>query len=180
MLGSLGSALRHAEVQRSSAAQTCHEGSRTNGSHQPWQAWLSRPWVCGMCPFLLYLSLPLPDRVSLSFHMPVSLCPSFLLSMSISECLAFSPSPCLQSLHLEKHTYIYVYICLYICTHKSIHMGGCQNYGPLLGPLNTRCRMILRTLKGTISLTTTHVMSLYLYHTSISRPPLIWTPKKGP
>ena len=27
-------------------------------------------------------------------------------------------------------------------------MGGCQNYGPLLGPLNTRCRMILGTQKG--------------------------------
>ena len=24
------------------------------------------------------------------------------------------------------------------------HMGGCQNYGPLSGPLNTRCRIILR------------------------------------
>ena len=28
-------------------------------------------------------------------------------------------------------------------------MGGCQNYGPLLGPLNTRCRVILRTQRGT-------------------------------
>ena len=26
-------------------------------------------------------------------------------------------------------------------------MGGYQNYGPLLGPLNTRCRTILRTPK---------------------------------
>ena len=34
-------------------------------------------------------------------------------------------------------------------------MGGCQNYGPLLGPLNTRCRIILRTQKGTIIWTTT-------------------------
>ena len=25
------------------------------------------------------------------------------------------------------------------------YMGGCQNYGPLLGPLNTRCGIILRT-----------------------------------
>ena len=38
-------------------------------------------------------------------------------------------------------------------------MGGCQNYGPLLGPLNTRCRIILRTQKGTIILTTTHIFS---------------------
>ena len=35
-------------------------------------------------------------------------------------------------------------------------MGGCQNYGFLLGPLNTRCRVILRTQKGTTILTTTH------------------------
>ena len=34
-------------------------------------------------------------------------------------------------------------------------MGGCQNYGPLLGPLNTRCRIILRTQQGTIILKTT-------------------------
>ena len=26
-------------------------------------------------------------------------------------------------------------------------MGGCPNYGPLLGPLNTRCRIRLRTRK---------------------------------
>ena len=29
-----------------------------------------------------------------------------------------------------------------------VHMGGCQNHGPLLGPLNTRGRTILRTPKG--------------------------------
>ena len=37
-------------------------------------------------------------------------------------------------------------------------MGGCQNYGPLLGPLNTKCRIIKRTQKGTIVLTTTHIL----------------------
>ena len=36
-------------------------------------------------------------------------------------------------------------------------MGGSQNYGPFLGLLNTRCRIILRTHKGTIILTTTHM-----------------------
>ena len=36
-------------------------------------------------------------------------------------------------------------------------MGGCHNYGPLLGPLNTRCRIILRTHKRTLILTTTHM-----------------------
>ena len=30
------------------------------------------------------------------------------------------------------------------------HMGGCQNYDPLIGPLDTRCRAVLRTPKGTI------------------------------
>ena len=34
-------------------------------------------------------------------------------------------------------------------------MGGCQNYGPLLGPVNFRCCIMLRTPKRTIILTTT-------------------------
>ena len=41
----------------------------------------------------------------------------------------------------------------FLCTHVS----GCQNYGPVLGPLNTRCRIVLRTQKGTMILTTTHL-----------------------
>ena len=37
-------------------------------------------------------------------------------------------------------------------------MGGCQNYGPFLGTLNNRSRiLILGTQKGTIILTTTHM-----------------------
>ena len=36
-------------------------------------------------------------------------------------------------------------------------MGSCPNYGPVLGALNNRCRIILRTQKGTIILTTTHM-----------------------
>ena len=39
------------------------------------------------------------------------------------------------------------------------HMGGCQNYGPFWGPLNNRCRIILRTQQGTLILTTTHIAS---------------------
>ena len=39
-------------------------------------------------------------------------------------------------------------------------MGGCQNYGPFLGTLNIRCRIIIGTQKGTIILTTTHI---YIY-----------------
>ena len=37
------------------------------------------------------------------------------------------------------------------------YMGSCQNYGPFLGTLNNRCRTILRTQKGTLILTTTHM-----------------------
>ena len=44
--------------------------------------------------------------------------------------------------------------------HRLVHvedMGSCQNYGPLLGTLNTRCRTIIGTQKGTLILTTTHM-----------------------
>ena len=37
------------------------------------------------------------------------------------------------------------------------YVGGCQNYGPLLGTLNIRGRTIIGIQKGTIILTTTHV-----------------------
>ena len=37
-------------------------------------------------------------------------------------------------------------------------MGGCQNYGPFLGTLNIRCRIIIGTPKGTILSTTTQIM----------------------
>ena len=40
-------------------------------------------------------------------------------------------------------------------------MGSCQNYGPFLGTINIRCRIMLRTQKGTPILTTTH-MDLWL------------------
>ena len=36
-------------------------------------------------------------------------------------------------------------------------MGGCQNYGPFLGTLNIRCRIIIGIQEGTIILTTTHM-----------------------
>ena len=38
-------------------------------------------------------------------------------------------------------------------------MDGCQNYGPFLGTLNSRCRTIIGIQKGTIILTTTHIKS---------------------
>ena len=34
-------------------------------------------------------------------------------------------------------------------------LGGCQNYDPFWGTLNSRCRIIIGTQKGTIILTTT-------------------------
>ena len=38
------------------------------------------------------------------------------------------------------------------------YMGGCQNYGPFLGTLNIRCRITIGIQKGTIILTTTHIV----------------------
>ena len=35
-------------------------------------------------------------------------------------------------------------------------MGGCQNYGPFLGTLDSRYRIIIGIQKGTIILTTSH------------------------
>ena len=37
------------------------------------------------------------------------------------------------------------------------HMGGCQNYGPFLGPYYNTAPNIYGTQKGTIILTTTHM-----------------------
>ena len=37
-------------------------------------------------------------------------------------------------------------------------MGSCQNYGTFLGTLNNRCRITIGTQKGTIILTTTHMV----------------------
>ena len=41
-------------------------------------------------------------------------------------------------------------------------LGGCQNYGPFLGTLNMniRCRILIGTQKGTIILTSTHLVCL--------------------
>ena len=44
-----------------------------------------------------------------------------------------------------------------VSLHSDKHMGSCQNYGPFLGTLNNRCRIIIGTRKGTIILTTTHI-----------------------
>ena len=39
-----------------------------------------------------------------------------------------------------------------------LYMGGCQNYGPFLGTLNIRGRIIIGTQKGATILTTTHIV----------------------
>ena len=40
-------------------------------------------------------------------------------------------------------------------------MVGCQNYGPFLGTLNIRGRIIIGTQKGTIILTTNQMFGVY-------------------
>ena len=40
----------------------------------------------------------------------------------------------------------------------NLKMGGCQNYGPFWGTLNIRCHTITRIQKGTITLTTSHIV----------------------
>ena len=37
------------------------------------------------------------------------------------------------------------------------YMGGCENYGPFLGTLNIRCRIIIGIQIGAIKLTATHI-----------------------
>ena len=77
------------------------------------------------------------------------------------------------------YTYIYIYIYSNIYAHNNahdppekgfqalfkeaggregwVHMAGCQNYGPFLGTLNIRGRIIIGAQKGTIILITTHI-----------------------
>ena len=47
-----------------------------------------------------------------------------------------------------------------------IYMGGCQNDGPFVGTLNIGGRIVIRTQKGTIILTTNHIY-MYIYHGSL-------------
>ena len=41
-----------------------------------------------------------------------------------------------------------------------VYMGGCQNYGPFLGPYYNTAPDISGTQKGTIILTTTHMLAM--------------------
>ena len=54
-------------------------------------------------------------------------------------------------------------------THERMQLGRCQNYGPFLGTLNIRCRIIIGTQKGTIILTTTQLNS-NSYRPSFQKP----------
>ena len=51
-------------------------------------------------------------------------------------------------------------------------MGGCQSYGPLLGTLNIRGRIMIGTQKGTIILTTTQMPEGRSQRVSPPRPDL--------
>ena len=42
------------------------------------------------------------------------------------------------------------------CAHTHNYVGGCQNYGPSLGPYYSTAPSIWGTQKGTFILTTTH------------------------
>ena len=59
-----------------------------------------------------------------------------------------------------------------------LYVSGGQNYGPLLGPVNTSCRIILRTKKRDLNSDNHPYCESVSISTSIS--PLIWTPKRDP
>ena len=50
--------------------------------------------------------------------------------------------------------------------HIRMYMGGCQNYGPFLGTLNIRCRIMIGIQKGTIILITTHIR-MYMWDAKV-------------
>ena len=56
------------------------------------------------------------------------------------------------------------------------YLGSCQNYGPFLGTLNNRVRIIIGTQKGTIILTTAHLRvegftgGWFFFHSTPIRP----------
>ena len=51
-------------------------------------------------------------------------------------------------------------------------MGGCENYGPSLGTLNIRCRILIGVQKQTIILATAHMGICH------NRDPLLVDPRK--
>ena len=89
---------------------------------------------------------------------------SQMASALIAACSSRSAEPWLKSLlarSLESEVWL-VELATWVSTNECMHlhvlrMGDCQNHGPILGPLDTRRRIILRTRKETIILTTTHM-----------------------
>ena len=64
-------------------------------------------------------------------------------------------------------------------------MGSCQNYGPFLGTLNIRYRIILGTQRGTLILTTTHMGGYQNYGPFLgpcynTAPNILGYPNRGP
>ena len=55
------------------------------------------------------------------------------------------------------------------------YMGSCQNYGPFWGTLNNRCRIIIGAPKGTIILTTTHMLEAFPEELDPAQKHLGWT-----
>ena len=54
---------------------------------------------------------------------------------------------------------MFIWSCgLHITIRPNNYMGGYQNYGPILGPLKTRCCITLRNPKKTMILKTTHIL----------------------
>ena len=51
----------------------------------------------------------------------------------------------------------------FLRAHRVLHLGGCQNYGPFLGPYYNTAPIIQGTPKGTIILTTTHLRKYNVY-----------------
>ena len=68
---------------------------------------------------------------------------------STFESLVFGNSHMHSALFSQRQRTCQLVASLLLSGLRTYHlMGGCQNYGSLLGPLNTRCRIILRTKKG--------------------------------
>ena len=55
------------------------------------------------------------------------------------------------------------------------YMGGCQNCHPFLGTLNIRCHFKTRIQKGTIILTTTHMITIELEANDRAASDSTWT-----
>ena len=76
--------------------------------------------------------------------------------------------------YLVRITTFCTHPCLEVQGNASLHVGGCQNYDPFLGTLNTRCRIIIGTQKGLMTLTTTRISSAKLSIQFFASVPSLW------